>query len=76
MYWAHELANQQSEPELQKKFSELADALSSEEETILAELNKAQGTKVDMGGYFRPDEKKVAAAMRPSTSFNSALSKL
>ena len=35
-----------------------------------------QGTPVDLGGYFRPDPERVAAAMRPSETFNAALESL
>jgi isocitrate dehydrogenase len=31
---------------------------------------------VDIGGYFRPDPAKAAAALRPSATFNSILSAL
>jgi isocitrate dehydrogenase len=29
-----------------------------------------QGKAVDLGGYFRPDDTKASAAMRPSATFN------
>jgi len=35
-----------------------------------------QGQPVDIGGYYRPDMAKTAAAMRPSNTFNVALSTL
>jgi isocitrate dehydrogenase len=28
---------------------------------------------VDIGGYYRPDEAKVSAVMRPSATFNAVL---
>jgi isocitrate dehydrogenase len=31
---------------------------------------------MDIGGYYQPDEKKAAAAMRPSNLFNEALATL
>jgi len=35
-----------------------------------------QGKAVDIGGYYRPDVAKAAAAMRPSATFNAALEQL
>ena len=40
------------------------------------ELNAVQGKPVDIGGYYRPDVAKASAAMRPSSTFNSALAAL
>ena len=40
---------------------------------INGELIGAQGKKVDMGGYYLPDDAKASAAMRPSTTLNAAL---
>ena len=34
-----------------------------------------QGSPVDIGGYYRPDPEQVAAAMRPSETFNDALAR-
>jgi isocitrate dehydrogenase len=73
MYWAEALANQSSDTELQTRFSKLASTLQQQEQTIVAELNGAQGKAVDIGGYYRPDPKLVAQAMRPSSTFNKAL---
>ena len=32
-----------------------------------------QGSPVDIGGYYFPDETKVIAAMRPSATFNAII---
>ena len=37
------------------------------------ELIGAQGKKVDIGGYYLPDDAKAGAAMRPSATLNAAL---
>ena len=42
----------------------------------LVELIGVQGNPADIGGYFRPDEAKVNAVMRPSATFNEALAAL
>ena len=73
LYWAEELAAQSGDAELAAKFGPLATALRENEEQINAELIGAQGKPVDLGGYFRPDPEKAAAAMRPSETLNSIL---
>jgi isocitrate dehydrogenase len=75
MYWARELASQDEDSELAERFSALADELESNEEKIVEELNEAQGSEVDLGGYYRPDEEKMEKAMRPSETLNEALEK-
>ncbi len=42
----------------------------------MQELAEVQGSPVDIGGYYRPDPERMAAAMRPSPTFNDALSAL
>ncbi len=56
LYWMQELASQQADPELAEIFAPIADALSSHEQTIVDELLAVQGSPVDIGGYYRPDE--------------------
>ncbi|GAA5317147.1 MAG: NADP-dependent isocitrate dehydrogenase [Candidatus Pelagadaptatus aseana] len=73
MYWAQALAEQNDDAELKGAFSQLAKELAEKESIIVEELNSAQGQKVDLGGYYRPDDDKASAAMRPSKTFNSAL---
>ena len=76
LYWAQELARQSDDPELAAAFAPLAAELAAEEETIVAELLAVQGKPVDIGGYYRPDDAKTEAVMRPSTTFNKALATL
>ncbi|MGH3561688.1 MAG: NADP-dependent isocitrate dehydrogenase, partial [Mycobacterium sp.] len=73
MYWAQELAAQTDDQELRKHFAALADALTENEAVIVAELGEAQGQAVDIGGYYVPDAALTAAVMRPSRTFNAAL---
>lgn len=73
LYWAEELAAQSEDEELAAHFAPLAKALSDNEDTIVAELNEAQGDAVDIGGYYYPDAEKITAVMRPSKTFNAAL---
>jgi len=73
LYWAQALAAQNDDEELQKIFIPVAEQLAANEEKIVAELAAVQGQPVDVGGYYRPDDAKAAAAMRPSSTFNRIL---
>jgi isocitrate dehydrogenase len=76
LYWAEALAAQDKDADLKARFAPLAEALSENEAKIIGELNAVQGNPVNIGGYYRPDEKLVTAAMRPSETFNAALATL
>lgn len=76
LYWAQALAAQDNDAELNARFTPLAEILTSQEQEIVDELNKAQGAPVDIGGYYDPDDAKAAAAMRPSALLNDALAGL
>ncbi len=76
MYWAQELAQQAEDAELAKAFAPVAEALAANEQKISDELISVQGHKVEIGGYYRPDEKLTSAVMRPSATFNEALATL
>ncbi|WP_019875635.1 NADP-dependent isocitrate dehydrogenase [Sporichthya polymorpha] len=76
LYWAQELANQSEDAELAAAFKGLAETLASSEETINSELLAVQGSPADIGGYYRPDDAKASAVMRPSATFNEALAGL
>ncbi len=73
LYWSAELAAQTQDKELAEHFAALAKALADNEDTIVAELNAVQGKPVDIGGYYYPDPDKATAVMRPSKTFNEAL---
>ena len=73
MYWAQALADQDEDTNLKAEFAPLAEALTSNEASILEELIEAQGAPVDMGGYYKPDESKLEKAMRPSATLNGIL---
>jgi isocitrate dehydrogenase len=76
LYWAQALAAQDDDADLRQAFVPVAQALTDDEEKIVAELVAAQGGALDIGGYYRPDPGKVAKAMRPSATFNAALASL
>ncbi|MBL1116770.1 NADP-dependent isocitrate dehydrogenase [Streptomyces sp. 110] len=76
LYWAQELAQQTDDADLAKAFAQLADALSTQEQTIVEELLAVQGSPADIGGYYQPETAKAAAVMRPSATLNQALATL
>jgi isocitrate dehydrogenase len=73
LYWAQALAGQEEDRELRAIFVPVADSLLAKEGQIVGELLAVQGSAVDLGGYYRPDDTKAAAAMRPSATFNAIL---
>jgi isocitrate dehydrogenase len=73
LYWAQALAAQTTDPELAERFVPVAEALAANEETIVGELNAAQGPPQDIGGYYKPDTDMTNAAMRPSATFNAII---
>lgn len=73
LYWAEALANQNKDSDLKAEFSKLYEALSSKEDVITKELIDCQGQPVDMEGYYKPNEKLVTNAMRPSDVLNAIL---
>ncbi len=76
LYWAQELAGQSEDAELAQRLRPLAERLERDERQIVHELSAVQGSPVDLGGYFRPDAARAAAAMRPSSILNQALEQL
>jgi len=73
MYWAQELAKQNEDSELRTQFTPIAKELTSNEATIVDELNKIQGAEVNIEGYYEPNENLVSQAMRPSSIFNALI---
>jgi isocitrate dehydrogenase len=76
MYWAQALAAQTSDEELKASFTAIAQALTKQEEKIVAELNAAQGPSMNINGYYYADVELASKAMRPSETFNTILSSL
>ncbi len=73
LYWAQALAAQDDDVDLKAQFATFAQQLSENEATIVAELNAAQGSPVDISGYYAPDDAKANDAMRPSPTLNAAI---
>ena len=72
-YWAEALAAQSDDADLAAQFAPIAEALASNEEVIVAELNGVQGPAMDIGGYYMPDDGLASAAMRPSATLNKII---
>ena len=72
-FWAEAVAAQTQDAELAADFKGLATALAENESIILEELRSAQGSSVDIGGYYWPDAEKATAVMRPSSRLNGLI---
>jgi isocitrate dehydrogenase len=73
LYWAQAIAAQDKDAEMKARFTKVAKELEENVAKIDAELLAAQGSPVDIGGYFRPDTVKVNQAMRPSATLNAII---
>ena len=76
LYWAQALASQNKDAKLKALFTPIAAELLANEAKIVAEMVAVQGKPTDIGGYYRPDDAKASAALRPSPTFNAILAKL
>lgn len=76
LYWADSLANQDNDVELKNKFISISKELNENENLILNDLLKAQGTQNDLGGYYMPDDNLASISMRPSETFNKIIKSL
>ena len=72
-YWSQALADQDEVEQLKSHFQEIATQLTLHEQKIINELLSAQGTSVDLGGYYHADKDKIRSAMRPSPTLNSII---
>ena len=73
LYWAQALAAQGADKQLADRFAPVAAALAANEAKIVAELEAAQGSAQDLGGYYKPDTALVVQAMRPSATLNEII---
>ena len=76
MYFARALSEQKADSNIAAFFTPIADELESKQDSIRAEFNSAQGVKVDLGGYYKFDDNKAEAIMRPSKSFNAVIERI
>jgi isocitrate dehydrogenase len=73
MYWAEALAANTLDPALADKFARASKAMVDNEDQVNAELLSAQGSAVDIGGYYQPNDELAAKAMRPSATMNAII---
>jgi len=76
LYWAQELAEQNKDQDLKSSFKKIAVSLKENETQIINELNAAQGSPVNIGGYYEPTESLVSNEMRPSKTFNNIINSI
>jgi len=67
MHWAAAMAARDA------SWAGLAKGLADAEEEVVKDLIDCQGPPADIGGYYKPDPVKAAAAMRPSKKFNDLI---
>jgi isocitrate dehydrogenase len=75
-YWADELSKQEADKHLKETFEKTAKELADDEAKVLQDLVDCQGTPMDIGGYYKLDKAKADAAMNPSQTLNSIVSRL
>ena len=74
LYWSEEMSKQTLDSALAEQFKRIAIQLKNNEEIIHEELLAAQGSAVDVGGYYSPNPNLAETAMRPSATLNSIVS--
>ena len=62
--------------ELQEQFSSISTELTTNEAIIINELNAAQGSSINIEGYYQPKTDITENAMRPSVTFNSVINNI
>ncbi|MEM6978162.1 MAG: NADP-dependent isocitrate dehydrogenase [Planctomycetota bacterium] len=73
LYWAEALADQDQDARLKNEFTPISKTWRENESQIIAEIRDSEGSPIDLGGYYLPDEAKADAAMRPSPTLNQTL---
>jgi len=70
------VAKQTADSSLQKVFATCAKELADNESKVLQDLIDCQGSKVDIGGYYRVNKEKTDKAMNPSETLNDIIARL
>lgn len=73
LYWAEALAGQVQDNTLAAEFKPIAQALKQNEVRIMEELLLVQGQKVELQGYYHPDDQKAYHIMQPSKTLKNIL---
>ena len=73
LYWSESLSIQDENTILKNEFQKIHLLLSENESKIIQELNKNQGKRVDLGGYYSTNIEIVEKIMRPSNTLNNII---
>ena len=73
LYWSEALSIQNENTILKNEFQKIHLLLSENESKIIQELNKNQGKRVDLGGYYSTNIEIVEKIMRPSNTLNNII---
>jgi len=73
LYWRASSRTRPTIAHWPARFAPLPTRWVADEDAIVDELNRVQGSPVDIGGYYQPDDALVTAAMRPSARFNAII---
>ena len=73
LYWAEYLSKQEDNIALKDEFDEVYTKLLNNESQIINEIDAAQGSKVNLGGYYNTNDIITEQIMRPSKSFNEII---
>ena len=73
LFWANELANQDSDQSLKASFEKIHADLLANANKVSEELIAAQGDPIDTAGYYSVDDQLTEKAMRPSETLNKIL---
>ena len=73
LYWARALAAQNKDSEMRARFTGIARELEENEVKITEELLAAQGSPVELGGYYVPNIEIATRVMRPSATFTAII---
>jgi len=76
MFWAQALSEQSIDAGLSAQFTGIAKQLAGNESAIVSELNNAQGSAIDLQGYYLTNSDVTSAAMRPSETLNKVVNSL
>ncbi|QJR82417.1 NADP-dependent isocitrate dehydrogenase [Alteromonas pelagimontana] len=75
LYWTQEVANQTQDADLAAQFKPVYEELKTNIDKVIAEIDSTQGQAQEIGGYYYPDEDKLAKAMSPSETLHKILAK-
>lgn len=76
LYFANALAKQSDDSSIASFFAPIAKELEENANIIRDEFNNTQGVSVNLGGYYKFDDKLAESIMRPSKSFNAIIDKI